>query len=69
MSEMIAQNALAGVGDATLGEWREPGRGGVFHIRRRCTPDECDAFGLAVRDVRGTSEEAHRLESLWGAIR
>lgn len=54
--------ALNGVGDASLGEWREAGSGGVFHIRRRMTPaEEQRGGGLVVRDIRGTPEENARL--------
>lgn len=56
----MAERALAGVGDAALGEWRELGSvgSGVVHIRRRLSHAERElAGGLTVRDVRGTDEE------------
>lgn len=61
----MADRALRGVGDAQVGEWREHGRNGVVHIRRRLTETERGlAGGLVVRDVRGTPEERERLRSL-----
>lgn len=61
----MAEIALRGVGDPKLGEWREQGRRGIVHIRRRLTDAECDrAGGLSVRDIRGTQEERHRFTAL-----
>lgn len=61
----LAEEALAGVGDPALGEWREHGRHGVVHLRRRLTPEEAARAGIGcVRDVRGTGEEAERLAAL-----
>jgi len=61
----MAERALEGAGDASLGEWRERGNGGVVHIRRRLSDQErADAGGLEVRDVRGTDEERARLRAL-----
>lgn len=61
----LAERALEDVGDAGLGEWRERGNGGVMHIRRRLSVEECEmAGGLTVRDVRGTGEEMVRLRAL-----
>jgi hypothetical protein len=61
----MAERALRDVGDASLGEWRERGRG-VMHIRRRLSDAEREAVGgLDVRDVRGTDEERARLRSLF----
>lgn len=58
-------NALDGVGDATLGEWEEEGHHGVFHVRRRLSEAEQDAFEIwQVRDIRGTEEEVERLRRL-----
>lgn len=57
----IAARSLAGVGDASLGEWREVGNGGVVHIRRRLSMIEAERYGHVVRDIRGTTEEARRL--------
>jgi hypothetical protein len=55
-----AERALHGVGDATLGEWREPGRTAV-HLRRRLTAAEWGdrPWGM---DYRGTFEGRKRLD-------
>lgn len=63
----IAEHALNGVGDARLGEWRERGRGGVYHIRRRLSVDEESIVGGAL-DIRGTPEEQTRMSSLLAAV-
>lgn len=64
-SKQIARTYLNGVGDASLGEWEEPGNRGVFHVRRRLSEAEQTEFGiLAVRDVRGTDEYGNRLVGL-----
>jgi hypothetical protein len=62
-SWLIAERALEGVGDASLGEWREEGSPGsdVVHIRRRLSRREAMNRGLIVRDIRGTNEERARL--------
>lgn len=61
----MATRALAGVGDAALGEWPERGHNGIVHLRRRLSDGEREALGgLDVRDVRGTREERSRLRSL-----
>ena len=61
----MAERALAGVGDASLGEWREHGNGGTVHLRRRLSADErIAAGGLDVRDIRGDAEERARLGTL-----
>lgn len=67
----MADRALRGVGDPGLGEWRETGRNGVMHIRRRLTDQERrlarhprDVDQLQVRDIRGSDEEAQRLRRL-----
>lgn len=62
-SELVARRALAGVGDALLGEWLELGRAGVVHVRRRLTPAEAARVN-PLRDVRGTSEETERIRRL-----
>jgi hypothetical protein len=60
----IADHELRGVGDAALGEWREVGDLAV-HLRRRLTPAEMRAGGIAtVWDVRGTVEHALRIEKM-----
>lgn len=62
---LAAERALAGVGDPELGEWREHGRRGIVHLRRRLTDAERElAGGLGVTDVRGTPEERRRLAEL-----
>lgn len=59
----MAYSALMGVGDGALGEWREKGMSGVFHIRRRLTMNECKIGGdLVMIDIRGTNEERRRFE-------
>jgi ribosomal protein L13E len=58
----IAEQALAGVGDATAGEWREVGDVAV-HLRRRLTAEEAAPIGPAV-DIRGTWEHHKRIERL-----
>lgn len=61
----MAERALRGVGDAALGEWRETGRSGIVHLRRRLSDAERRAAGnLGVRDIRGTDEEAARFRRL-----
>ena len=60
----LAERALAGVGDVTLGEWREVGEKAV-HVRRRLTPGEMAAGGIAtVVDVRRTEEHAARVRKM-----
>jgi hypothetical protein len=63
----MAERALRSVGDAGLGEWRETGRDGIVHIRRRLTEGE-RMIGrrepLQVRDIRGTDEERQRFRRL-----
>jgi hypothetical protein len=57
----MAERALEGVGDPSLGEWRERG-GRAVHLRRRLTDEERGELG--VRDIRGTPEEAERMAAL-----
>lgn len=58
MCEQRAALVLAGLGDATLGEWREwTGLG--FHIRRRLSIIEQDHVGPAI-DIRRTPEAKRR---------
>lgn len=54
----IALDALAGVGDATRGEWYEVGDKAV-HVRRRLSEREQRSVGPAV-DIRGTLEAQKR---------
>ena len=56
--EREAERQLAGVGDATLGEWRE-WTGYAFHLRRRLTVREQRGVGPVV-DIRGTDEARAR---------
>ncbi len=61
----LAEQQLLTVGDATLGEWREPGSGPVVHLRRRLTAEEQDRGGIAaVVDVRGSLEGARRMQAM-----
>ena len=65
LAEEMALAALAGVGDAALGEWREGPRT-AFHVRRRLTAEEAKLAGnLTVRDIRGTQEERKRFALLF----
>ena len=67
LAEQMALAALEGVGDASLGEWRE--RGSAFHIRRRLTDEERKLAGnLQVRDIRGTPEEQKRFAMLFADV-
>jgi hypothetical protein len=56
--EEEAMRQLRGVGDASLGEWRE-WTGRAFHIRRRLSAGEQRRVGPVV-DVRRTPEAALR---------
>lgn len=60
----VAEEQLAGVGDATLGEWRE--RGDIaLHLRRRLTADEMKYGRIeSVCDVRGTEEFVKRIDRM-----
>jgi hypothetical protein len=57
-----AERALDGVGDASLGEWRETGDVAV-HLRRRLTPIEWGdkPWGM---DYRATFEGKKRLDRI-----
>lgn len=58
----IARQALAGVGDPSLGEWIETSPAGIVHVRRRLSEAEQAASGIAcARDIRGTLEERERV--------
>ena len=57
-----ALEALKGVGDLTLGEWREK-RPTAIHIRRRLSADEEVRVGPVV-DIRGTLEAKRRLAKM-----
>lgn len=57
-----ALDALNGVGDASLGEWREHHK--AFHVRRRLSAAEVEASGLVMVDMRGTVEGKMRLHKM-----
>lgn len=56
---------MAGVGDASLGEWVERTSKAV-HVRRRISEKEQLLVG-EVRDIRGTEEATSRLQILYAA--
>lgn len=59
----LAIAALAGVGDAALGEWHDD-RARAYHVRRRLSAAEAARFVPGgVRDLRGTAEAVSRLEA------
>jgi hypothetical protein len=58
----LAFAALAGVGDADLGEYEEA-TGRAFHLRRRLSAAEAELVGPVI-DVRGTPEGERRLEAM-----
>lgn len=58
----MAERALQGVGDTSLGEWRE--RGKAVHLRRRLSRREAYRVNR-VRDIRDTGEERTRLAALF----
>lgn len=60
--EKECERQLAGVGDASRGEWRE-WTGRAFHLRRRLSAREQLSVGDVV-DVRGTEEARRRYERL-----
>jgi hypothetical protein len=60
-----AERQLAGVGDASLGEWREVGDKAV-HLRRRLSEREQRAVGPVV-DIR-RSDEARMRAARLGAL-
>ncbi len=61
--KLVAFSAIAGVGDATMGEWIEDNPAAI-HVRRRLSAEECAGFRLDVRDLRNTTEAAARLERM-----
>lgn len=65
MLDKAAREVLAGVGDASKGEWSE--WTGVFHLRRRLSDDEDRAIGAAV-DIRGTPEALLRWRAVSDAV-
>lgn len=62
LCERRAEKELAGLGDPTLGEWRE-WTGRAFHLKRRLTSDEQARVG-PVLDIRRTVEAARRAAAL-----
>ncbi len=62
--EDMARRALEGVGDASLGEWREQRPDGrCVHVRRRLSTAEAKLI-RDPRDIRGTVEESERLAAV-----
>jgi hypothetical protein len=63
----LARSGLAGVGDATLGEWEFDGeKRGVFHVLRRLTAGERAEFSVPEPyDIRGTDEERERMAAVY----
>lgn len=57
----LAMRVLAGVGDASLGQWEEAGER-AYHLRRRLSAAEEALVGPAV-DLRGQCEFQLRLEA------
>lgn len=58
----LAEQALYGVGDASLGQWRDA-RGKAYHIRRRMTEDE-QAIAGSPNDIRNTVEAEGRARAV-----
>ena len=65
--EAEAVRQLAGVGDPTMGEWRE-WTGRAFHLRRRLSAREMPRVGPVV-DVRRTPEAYRRAQRLGALLR
>jgi hypothetical protein len=65
--EQEAERQLAGVGDASLGEWREH-NGRFFHLRRRLSEAEERQTGPAL-DIRRTPEAVARAMRLGSMLR
>lgn len=65
--ETIARDELAGVGDATLGEWLEVTERAT-HLRRRLSSTE-EAVTGPLLDIRGTKEAWWRWESIPAKVR
>lgn len=66
MLEAEARRQLAGVGDASRGEWATAGPG-AFHLRRRVSAAEELVTG-PLRDLRGTAEAAERFARMDPAL-
>jgi hypothetical protein len=65
--EAIAERELDGLGDASLGEWRE-WTGRAFHLRRRLSLTEAQSVGPVV-DIRRTPEARERARALGKMLR
>ena len=65
--EQEALRQIAGLGDASQGEWREVGRT-AFHVRRRLAAREMALVG-PVMDIRGTPEARERAAALGSLLR
>ena len=65
-SRRIALDGLRGCGDADLGEWQADEGRGIFHVQRRLTTTERQAFAVPEPfDIRGTAEERKRIEAVF----
>lgn len=66
-SRRICRDGLRGVGDASLGEWRQEGeKPGVFHVQRRLSDWERERFQVPEPyDIRGTVEERQRIAAVY----
>jgi hypothetical protein len=66
VSLRLALDALRGVGDPTLGEWRQVGDRSprIVHVRRRLSREEAAQIPGGLRDIRGTPEQAQRITAL-----
>lgn len=67
LCEKRAVEALSGLGDAALGEWRD-WTGTAFHLRRRLSEQEASRVGPVV-DIRGTPEAKTRAAQLGSMLR
>lgn len=64
-AKRLAYFALRGVGDPELGEWEGVmGRPTIWHIQRRLTEAEREAFNVPEPiDIRGSDEEERRIRT------
>lgn len=62
-----AEQALQSVGDAGLGEWREA-TSYTIQLRRRLSIQEQARYAMHLRDIRGSREEADRLNALFAEL-
>ena len=65
-SRRIALDGLRGCGDAFIGQWEFHGtRDGIYHVQRRLTASEREAFAVPEPyDIRGTEEERLRIAAV-----